>query len=340
MTPTRTINLFRVLFICFAFFMGMRVGEVVFGAASVGAISGLIFGLGVVLIDRLMKGFSLRIFSVATFGLVLGLVASQLMLASDVLRFTTEQTRWVVGLSVYTMFGYLGMMLAVRSHRDEFALIIPYVRFRRTALQDVPVVIDTSIVIDGHLVEVCETGFLGTSLVLPRFVLEELQILADSADPLKREKGRRGLDLLNDARKRNDFSLTIHELVSEKGESVDSRLIRVAQVLQARLLTNDVALSRLARLEGVQVLSFRELSHALKPIFQAGDEVELALVKPGREAHQAVGYLPDGGMVVVNHARALVGTSVRVTIGATLQTSSGRMIFADLIPGGEVVARY
>ncbi len=333
MTPTLTINLFRVLFIAFGLFMGMRVGDVVFGTMEYGAVAGLTFGLAVVLVDRLLKGFSLQMFSAATFGLILGLVASKLLLASEILSYTSEQTRWILSIAAYAAFGYLGMMLAVRSNRDDFSLIIPYVRFQRTALHDLPVVVDTSALIDGRVAEVCRTGFLSSTLVVPRFVVNELQALADSAEALKRERGRRGLDLLKEIQQQENTALTIRESGEgeEKDEPVDTRLIHLAQLLKARLLTNDANLVRVARLDGVSVLSFAELSKAMQPIVATGEEMTLTLVKPGRDAHQGVGFLPDGSMIVVNHARAFVGETVQVQLAGMIQTSTGRMYFAELI---------
>ena len=165
---------------------------------------------------------------------------------------------------------------------------------------------------------------------MPRFVLDELQALADSAEPVKRERGKRGLDLLNDAQRRSDMTLTIHESEADADVAVDTRLIQVAQIIKARLLTNDGNLARIARLEGVSVLSLSELSHALQPVVATGEELELMLIKPGRDPHQAVGYLPDGSMIVVNHARACVGEMVTVVIAGMIQTGSGRMYFAEL----------
>lgn len=332
MTPSSTINLFRIAFIAFGLFMGMRVGDVVFGTMEIGAAAGLIFGLAIVLVDRLLKGFSLRMFSAATFGLILGLVASRLLLASEVLSYTSEQTRWVLSIAAYAAFGYLGMMLAVRSNQDEFSLIIPYVRFQRAALHDLPVVVDTSALIDGRVDEVCKTGFLSNSLIVPRFVVDELQALADSAEPFKRERGRRGLDLLKEIQSRETTALSIRESgTDEEGEPVDTRLIHLAQLLKARLLTNDANLARVARLDGVSVLSFAELSKAMQPIVATGEEMSLTLIKPGREAHQAVGFLPDGSMIVVNHARAFVGETVQVQLAGMIQTNTGRMYFAELM---------
>jgi uncharacterized protein YacL len=329
-TPTRTINLLRGLFVSFAFFMGMRIGDVAFDSQIIGGLWGLVFSLAVVLADRMLKGFSLRIFSAATFGLLLGLLASRLLIASDMLLYVSEQNRWIISLAVYATMGYLGTMLAVRSNRDEFSLIIPYVRFRRTAVQDIPMVVDTSVIIDGRLPEVCQSGFLSTAFVVPRFVLDELQKLADSADATKRERGRRGLDLLSEMQRRPDMSVMLHESVTDPDVPVDSKLIQVSQLLQARLLTNDSNLARVARVQGVTVLSLAELGRALQPVVSTGEVMELTLVKPGKDAHQAVGFLPDGGMIVVNHARAHVGETVSVTIAGVLQTVSGRMYFAEL----------
>jgi len=329
-TPKRTITLLRILFVAYALFMGIWVGEVALGSQSKGAIYGLLAALLLVLADRLLRGFSLRVFSSATFGLLLGFAFSSLFLASDVLRYALDETRWIASLCVYSAFGYLGMMLAMRSNRDEFSLVIPYVRFRRTAVQDVPVVVDTSILIDGRLMALCHSGFLTTSLVVPRFVVEELQRLADSSEQVKRDRGRRGLDLLSEIRRRSDMNLTLHDSSADEDATVDARLIAVTQVLQARLLTNDSNLALVARLEGVSVLNVNDLARALHPSVMTGDELEVSLIKPGRETHQAVGFLPNGSMIVVNHARTHVGENVTVIIGGVLQTVSGQMYFAEL----------
>lgn len=331
MTPLLTINLLRVLFVSFAMTIGIAIGSVVLGSPTLGAMIGLAFGLVVVLIDRTLKGISLRTFSSATFGLLLGWIFAQLLLGSDVLKYQSEEMRWVVSLSVYATFGYLGMMLAIRSNRDEFSLIIPYVRFQQTGVQDAPLLIDTNIIIDGRISALCATGFISASLIVPRFVLDELQRLADSAEPLKRERGRRGLDLLGQMQKRApELSVTIHESTAEADQPVDSRLIQTARLLQARLLTNDVNLSKNATLQHVPVLSLNELEKALRPSLNAGDAIELTLSKGGRDPDQAVGYLPDGTMIVVNHASHHIGKTVSVVVASVLQTSGGRLFFAEL----------
>jgi len=293
--------LLRALFLTFCAAIGGIVTVETQGNAIPGILIGAVFALLLVLADRLLKGFSLRAFSSATFGLVLGLLFANLLIASQILRYQTETTQWAVRLVVYCTFGYLGMMLAMRSSRDEFSLIIPYVRFARETTQHEPLVVDTNVIIDGRIAD------------------------------LKRERGRRGLDILNQLQKSREIELTIHDTTGDDaGLAIDARLVRTAKLLQARLLTNDTALCQVARLQQVQALNLADLTRALRPNVVAGDELELSLVKEGREAHQAVGYLPDGTMIVVNNARQHLGKVATVVVSSALQTGAGRLIFAEL----------
>jgi uncharacterized protein YacL len=331
MNSQLTVNLLRVLFVTFSGLVGSLVTAELEENAIPGLLIGLVFGLALVLADRLLKGLSLRAFSSATLGLLLGLLFSNLLLASQVLRYQSEETQWIARLVVYCVFGYLGTMLAMRSNRDEFSLMIPYIRFARETTEHEPVVIDTNIVIDGRIAELCATGFLSRMLVVPRFVLNELQLLADSRDPTKRERGRRGLEILNQLQRSRELDLTIHDANTEEIEATtDAQLVRVAKLLQARLLTNDQALCQVARLQKVAVLNLNDLAKALRPAVVPGDELELNLVKEGRDPHQAVGYLADGTMIVVNQARAQIGRAATVVISSALQTAGGRLIFAEL----------
>lgn len=334
MTPALTINLLRVLFITFCATIGANISSAVIDNSWPGLGFGIVLGLVVVLIDRLLKGVSLRLFSSATFGLLLGWIFANLLMASQILRYQSETAQWATRLIVYAVFGYLGMMLAMRSSRDEFSLIIPYVRFAREATQHEPLVVDTNVIIDGRIADLCATGFLSRSLIVPRFILDELQLLADSHDPTKRERGRRGLEILNQLQRSRDIDLTVHETTADNVElGTDARLVRAAKVLKARLLTNDHALAQIARLQQVPVLNLADLSRALRPTLVAGDELDLHLIKEGRESHQAVGYLPDGTMIVVNNARAHVGKTQTVVVASALQTAAGRLIFAELKDG-------
>ena len=330
MTPLLTINLLRALFVTLTGCVGLMIGDDMLGSAWVGLAAGTAFGLVIVLGDKMVKGISLRIFSSATFGLLVGFIFARLLLSSGVLALAAPPTQWVCGLIVYATFSYLGMMLAIRSNRDEFALIIPYVRFRQGTVQDAPLLIDSNIIIDGRIAGLCATGFLSGALVVPRFVLDELQRLADSADSLKRERGRAALDRLSQMQRDPALTVSIHESEDDPRIPVDTKLVQLAQLLDARLLTNDSNLCSIARLQNVAVLNLHDLSRALRPTLAAGEHLELALVKEGRDAHQAVGYLPDGTMVVVNHARSQIGKTVPIVVASTLQTTAGRLFFADL----------
>lgn len=330
MTTLFTINLLRVLFVTFCAAVGATVSAEIYGNSVPGILIGAVLGLSIVLVDRLLKGFSLRAFSSATLGLLLGLLFANLLLASDILRYQPESTQWAVRLMVYCTFAYLGMMLAMRSNRDEFSLIIPYVRFARETTQREPIVIDTNVIIDGRITDLCSTGFLSRTLIVPRFILGELQTLADSHDPLKRERGRRGLDILNELQRSREVDLSIHDTSDDADLSIDQRLVRIARLRHARLLTNDQALCQVARLQQVTPLNLTDLAKALRPSVSAGDDIDLYLVKEGRENHQAVGYLADGTMIVVNHAHSKIGNTVPVTVSSALQTAAGRLIFAEL----------
>jgi uncharacterized protein YacL len=253
-----------------------------------------------------------------------------MFLASDVFRYTSEEIRWLIGLSVYVGCGYLGMMLAIRSNRDEFALLIPYVRFLRSGDEGFPLIADTSAIIDGRIEGVAHAGFLPASVIVPRIVLDELQALADSADPRRREVGRRGLDSLKALQSGDRMSVSIHEAPFDSSMSTDSRLVELAKSLRARILTNDTNLARVAQLQGVATLNLVELGKVLRPSITSGDRIQVDLVKEGREPDQAVGYLLDGSMVVVNHARTMIGKRVSVAVSGTVPTTAGRMVFGDL----------
>lgn len=332
MTPILTINLLRALFLTFCAMVGGLVTAETNGSAIPGILLGAVFALLLVLVDRLLKGLSLRAFSSATLGLLLGLLFANLLMASDVLHYQSPTTQWSIRLIAYCSFAYLGMMLAMRSSRDEFSLIIPYIRFARETTQREPIVVDTNVIIDGRIADLCATGFLSRSLIVPRFVLGELQTLADSRDSIKRDRGRRGLEILNQLQSSREIELTIHDTTGDAdGDlTIDARLVRTAKLLQARLLTNDTALCQVARLQQVPVLNLADLARALRPTVAAGEELEISLIKEGRDEHQAVGYLQDGTMIVVNHARPYLGKSVRVVVSSALQTGAGRLIFAEL----------
>jgi uncharacterized protein YacL len=288
---------------------------------------GLLIGIFVVLVDILLKGFSLRGLSAITFGLIVGSAVSYLISTSPLLEEGDPQTIYLVRLNLFIVLTYLCTVIALRG-KDEFNLVIPYVRFVPHEV-DVPlVVVDTSALIDGRIARICESGFLSTALVIPRFVLEELQRIADSPDPLRQARGRRGLEMLGELRRIKNLDLRIQESDVTKRTEVNAKLVFLAQSMKAKLLTTDYNLAKMAEFAGVQWLNLNSLSKALRPVLALGESIEVELVKPGKEDGQAVGYLEDGSMVVVGNARDRIGSRVQAEITSVLPSAGGKMVFA------------
>lgn len=195
-------------------------------------------------------------------------------------------------------------------------------------IKSVPKVLDTSVIIDGRIFDICETGFIEGPLIIPNFVLDELRHISDSADGLKRIRGRRGLDILNKIQKELNIETQIWEGDFPKIEEVDSKLLKLAQVLKGKVITNDYNLNKVAEVQGVPVLNINELSNAIKPVVIPGEEMTVEVVKDGKESSQGVAYLDDGTMIVVENGRKLIGEEVDVLVTSVLQTAAGRMIFA------------
>jgi uncharacterized protein YacL len=223
-------------------------------------------------------------------------------------------------------------VIALRG-KDEFNLIIPYVRFVPHEV-DVPlVVVDTSVLIDGRIARVCESGFLGAALVIPRFVLDELRAVADSRDPAKQARGRRGLEVLNELRKIKYLDIRVTESQVSNREDVDAKLVFLAQSMRAKLLTTDYNLAKMAEFHGVPWLNLNSLARSLRPELMIGEQIEVDLLKSGKEEGQAVGYNEDGAMIVVNDGRQFIGQRVSVEIISVLPTSGGKMVFAKRVGG-------
>jgi uncharacterized protein YacL len=300
----------------------------------VAMIVGGLIGALVILVDVLLKGFSLRGLTAITFGLAVGALVAWLISTSPLLEEGDPQVIFLVRLALFVICMYLGTVIALRG-RDEFNFVIPYVRFVPHEV-DVPlIVVDTSALIDGRIARICETQFLGAALVIPSFVLAELQQVADSPDPLKQARGRRGLEVLNDLRRIKHLDIRIHQSDVVRRQDLEAKLVFLAQSMRAKLLTTDQNLAKMAQFHGVPWLNLHALAHALRPEIVIGESLEVELTKPGKDEGQAVGYLADGSMVVVNHARAYVGKRVNAEITGVLPTGGGKMIFANLL--GEAV---
>ena len=341
MSTSWSIKLARALFLMVAVLLGAAIAAGFKADVWIGTLLGLLAGGFFVLVDTLLGNFSFREFSFGTFGLLVGLFCAWLVTKIGVFDLPWfrglddfESIRAVLDICTYLIFGFLGITLALRSDRDQFSFIIPYVRFRRDASEGEPMLLDSNVIIDGRIPRVFETGFLTGNFIIPRFVVDELQRLADSREPIKSARGKRGLDCIQQMRETKGIELTVHENGTHDPGPTDALLVTLAHELNARLLTNDVNLGKVAKLRNVTVLNFNDLARALEPELGTGDEFDLNLVKPGKDKHQAVGYLPNGTMIVVNHAAQFLGETVPIVVSGTTQTSAGRLIFADLRHGG------
>ena len=227
------------------------------------------------------------------------------------------------------MLCYLSTMIVYRT-RDRFRFVIPYVEFKKEQKGPRALLLDTSAIIDGRIAAICRTGFIETPIYIPDFVLEELHAIADSADRLKRVRGRRGLELVNQLQRSRGVDITIFEAVETAAGPVDSKLVHLARDLDARICTTDFNLNKVAQAQGITVLNLNELANALKPSVIPGESISVRLIRRGEEARQAVGFLDDGTMVVVEDADNQIGSDVVVEIVRVLQKSSGRLIFGKL----------
>jgi len=306
-----------------------------FVVANYGGLIGMIIGFGfgwvMIALDEMLKGFSLRAFSATTFGLLLGRVGALLIYRSGLFAFKADETtRWLIRLCLFLSFGYIGIVLAMRSNKEDFSLIIPYVRFAKQNQPDNLLLLDTSVVIDGRIADLIEANFLEGIIVVPRFVLKELQQIADSKDPIKRARGRRGLEILSRIQKNSANEVKIHDGDFPDETGVDSKLIRLARNLGAKLFTNDYNLGKLAELQGVNHVNLHEMAKSLRVVLLPGEVLTLRVVREGKDKGQGVGYLPDGTMVVVNNGHTAIGQHVEVQVQSLLQTGAGVIVFAEL----------
>ena len=312
----------------------------------------LTLGVLVVCIDILAPRRKLAIISGTFMGLIIGMVVSYAFsfivallvdryFPNSNTQFNADLTRYIdVVIAVITCYVSISFILQTK---DDFRFIIPYVEFSKQTRGARPILLDTSVLIDGRIADIAATGILESQLIVPRFVLDELQAVADSSDRLKRNRGRRGLDILQAIQANRRAEVVLYDSSArdvEDVDGVDGKLMVLAQELKARVLTNDFNLNKVAQLRGVDVININDLANALRPVVLPGERMTVRLSKSGENPGQGVGYLVDGTMVVVEQGRPHIDEEVEFTVTSVLQTSAGKMIFGRLIHDGSAPSEH
>lgn len=290
--------------------------EMVFRRRPVQAVSAIIFGI--------IAGFILATLLANVFSLVITeRVATEQNFRSK------EQMAGMIKLCLVVVCCYVCVIL-IYSTRDKFRFIIPYVEFQKEEKGTRPILVDTSAIIDGRLADLCDTHIFDATLLVPKFVLQELQHVADSPDRLRRNRGRRGMEILHRIQRDEKVEVQIHDGRSARGSNVDAKLLSLASQLQCRVLTCDYNLAKIADIQDVEVININDLARSVRPVAIQGEEMAIRVARAGDEPGQGVGYLADGTMVVIENARQRIGDTVNFVVTNILQTTAGRMLFGRL----------
>lgn len=289
----------------------------------------MLLAVGLITLDIFIPIKRIDTITAIYFGLLMGLLLTYVLGLALTPYFADRPyelraVQSILGLAVvYTSTSF------VLQTKDDFRFIIPYVEFAREVKGLKPYILDTSVIIDGRIADVIDTQIIDNRLILPRFALSELQNIADSSDKLRRDRGRRGLDILNRLRSHPDIEFSIYEreLPEMANQTVDMKLVLLARHLEGKLVTGDYNLNKVARLHSVSVINLNDVANSLKPVFIPGEYVDVKIVKAGEAEGQGVGYLDDGTMIVVESGRAHINQLVKIEVTSVLQTSAGRMIF-------------
>ena len=312
---------------------GPIIGYFQISAGPKGILIGTAAAILVILVEILIEKVALDTMIAGGIGIILGLIAAKLIDYSVALmeNRAVETFFKSYSLLIKIVLAYIGMVLAIRK-KEELELLDRNIAFSSKRRGGATMkVVDTSALIDGRIADICETKFLEGTLVIPSFVLKELQEISDSPDSSKRNRGRRGLDILKRLQEIKQASVKIFEKDYAKIEEVDAKIVKLAEELDARILTADFNLNKIAAVQGIAVLNVNELSNAIKPPVLPGEAMKVFVLKEGKEPKQGVAYLDDGTMVVVEGGRKHIGRKVDVMVNGILQTAAGRMIFARLV---------
>jgi uncharacterized protein YacL len=302
----------------------------ILGDAMSNLIFGLVTGALFVVIEIRLKDTSVTHLLGALIGGAIGLAAAKTIGAA--LYWANLSDSRVVFLHSLILLGFPYLGLSMGARRGDWLQPENLISlFRSTGPRRRYRILDTSVIIDGRIADICETGFMDGTLVIPQFVLKELQLVADSSDSMKRNRGRRGLDILQKIQKMSGLEVTISDVDFPEVREVDLKLIELARTLQGKIVTNDFNLNKVAQLRGVDVLNINELANSLKPVVLPGELMKVFILKEGKEYNQGVAYLDDGTMVVVDNARKTIGKTIDVVVTSVLQTTAGKMIFGRFL---------
>ena len=308
-----------IVFLVSGYIIGMGIDM-----ATPGVIAGFALGLLVVLLEKLIRNVNISTLVGGILGLSAGMITAWLILLP--VKEFTGQWAGLIFFMVGSLLGYGGLLVGL-AKGSTFSVTGVARRISGHDDEEYLKLVDTSVIIDGRIADVCETGFVDGIFVIPQFILQELQHIADSPDSLKRARGRRGLDILNRMQKMPEINVRIVEDDFPKIKEVDAKLVALGKRMGAKVLTNDFNLNKVAELQGVQVLNVNDLANAIKPVVLPGEPLMVFIIKEGKEQNQGVAYLEDGTMVVVDDGKRLIGKNINVTVTSVLQTTAGRMIF-------------
>jgi uncharacterized protein YacL len=327
------ISFLRIGFVLLATFLGYHLGAPQIADVEfpwLGMIIGITLATSIIAIERVAQKVPPKVLLGGLLGLIVALLLGHLLTTSLLtIPVIGDADNIALRGLVHAALAYIGVVLGARKGA-EFDLNEYKKLFRGEAKEENSKLLDTSVIIDGRVADICETGFLEGALIIPQFVLRELQQIADSSDPIKRNRGRRGLDILQRIQRSVDVHVKILEQDFPKIRDVDSKLVALGKQLGAKILTNDFNLNKVAELQGVPVLNVNQLANAVRPVVLPGELMNVHILKEGKEYGQGVAYLDDGTMVVVDSARKYVGKNVDVAVTSVLQTTAGRMIFTRL----------
>lgn len=293
---------------------------------KLGAAAAFVLGVLIMLLESRVRRARFKVMWSASIGTMLGIVIGWMLGSIYQTVVHSETSASFIRIFFLVIMPYIGFIIGTRkSEWLDPARLLTF--FREESVGRTTKILDTSAIIDGRIVDICGTSFIDGTLIVPRFILKELQLVADSPDSLKRQRGRRGLEVLDNLQKSPRVSVVISELDFPEAGDVDSKLIECAKKLNAKIITNDFNLNKVAQLQGISVLNINELANALKPAVLPGEVMKVFILKEGKEKDQGVAYLDDGTMVVVDNSRRMIGQTVDITVTSVLQTTVGKMIF-------------